>query len=273
MPRHAALVPLSHDHHHGLVLARRMARAGTADERARAAAAFAEFIGGEGGEHFREEEELLFPLVSVAAGDPCPLVETALVEHGRLRAAAARFRGRAEAVDPADLAATAALFEAHIRREERELFPLAERIAASALDDLALPARVPARGRAEAAALGPGVTWSAASADLNATLVAWGPGEGVAAHRNDERDVLLVVIGGGGTVTVDGRPTEVRAPAAVLVPRETERAIAAGPDGMRYVSAHRRREGGIALRPTNWRPPQPPTDPGPKSGGGGPVDG
>lgn len=257
MARHAALVPLSHDHHHGLVLARRMARARSPEERMEAAAAFAEFLGGEGGAHFREEEELLFPLVSVAAGEPCALVDQALAEHGRLRAAAARFRASA-GTDPGDLSATAKLFEAHIRREERELFPLAERIAASALDTLSLPARVPPRGRAEAAALGPGTTWSAASAELNATLVVWGPGEGVGAHRNDERDVLLVVLAGGGTVTVDGRPTEVSAPAAVVIPRETERAIAAGPAGMRYVSAHRRREGGVALHERNWRSQAPP---------------
>ena len=248
MARHPALVPLSHDHHHGLVIARRMARAHAPDERAEAAAAFAEFLDGEGGEHFREEEELLFPLVSAAAGEPCALVDRALVEHGRLRAAAVRLRRMGAEVDPDDLAAAAALFEAHIRCEERELFPLAERIVAAGLDGLHLPARVPAGGRVSAAAIGPGATWSVASADLNATLVAWPPGEGVAAHRNDERDVLLVVLAGAGTVTVDGRPSDVAAPAAVVIPRGTERAIAAGPEGLRYVSAHRRREAGIAVR-------------------------
>jgi quercetin dioxygenase-like cupin family protein len=247
--RHAALVPLSHDHHHGLVLARRMARARSAPERSAAAEAFAAFIAGEGGEHFREEEELLFPLVALAAGDPCALVDRALLEHGRLRAAAARFRRAGDALDPADLEATAALFEAHIRCEERELFPLAERIAARELESLVLPARVPAGGRAEAAALAAGETWSVAGADLNATLVEWSPGEGVVAHRNDERDVLLVVVAGSGTVTTDGRATEVSAPAAVVIPKGTERSIAAGPDGLRYVSAHRRREAGIPIRP------------------------
>lgn len=118
-----------------------MARARSPQERAAAAAAFVGFLDGEGGEHFREEEELLFPLVSAAAGEPCPLVDEALVEHGRLRAAAVRFRRAGAAVGAADLAATATLFEAHIRREERELFPLAERILADELDELDLPAR------------------------------------------------------------------------------------------------------------------------------------
>lgn len=226
-----------------------MARARSPQERARAGAAFAAFLDGEGGEHFREEEELLFPLVAAAAGEPCPLVDRALVEHGRLRAAAVRFVRAGEDVDAGDLAETAALFEAHIRCEERELFPLAERSVAAELDGLALPARVPAGGRAEAAALGPGETWSVASADLNATLVAWEAGQGVATHRNDERDVLLVVLDGAGTVTVDGRRSDVRAPAAVVIPKGTERAVAAGPQGLRYVSVHRRREAGIAVRP------------------------
>jgi quercetin dioxygenase-like cupin family protein len=99
------------------------------------------------------------------------------------------------------------------------------------------------------ASLDAGAAWSIASADLNATLVEWGPAEGVEPHRNDERDVLLVVVAGGGFVTVDGRRSDLRAPAAVLIPKGAERAIVAGKAGMRYVSAHRRRDAGVALRP------------------------
>jgi Hemerythrin HHE cation binding domain len=63
MKRHPALVPLSHDHHHALVEARRLRQAADAPDAAAAAAAFLRFFAQETVPHFREEEELLFPSV------------------------------------------------------------------------------------------------------------------------------------------------------------------------------------------------------------------
>ena len=92
-----------------------------------------------------------------------------------------------------------------------------------------------------AAAGGP--VWGAASADLNATLLEWPAGEGPAEHVNDERDVLYVVLVGSATLTVDGEPRELSAGEATIVDKGTRRALAAGPDGVRYLTAHIRREG------------------------------
>lgn len=92
-----------------------------------------------------------------------------------------------------------------------------------------------------AAAGGP--VWGAASADLNATLLEWPAGEGPAEHVNDERDVLYVVLVGSATLTVDGEPRELSAGEATIVDRGTRRALVAGPDGVRYLTAHIRREG------------------------------
>ncbi|HKU56681.1 MAG TPA: cupin domain-containing protein [Gaiellaceae bacterium] len=92
-----------------------------------------------------------------------------------------------------------------------------------------------------AAAGGP--LWGAASADLNATLLEWPAGEGPAEHVNDERDVLYVVLVGSATLTVDGEPRELSAGEATIVDRGTRRALVAGPDGVRYLTAHIRREG------------------------------
>ncbi|MGN6170262.1 MAG: hypothetical protein ACTHQQ_19140 [Solirubrobacteraceae bacterium] len=39
-----------------------------------------------------------------------------------------------------------------------------------------------------------GPVWGAASADLNATVLEWRPGNGPAEHVNEERDVLYVVL-------------------------------------------------------------------------------
>ena len=94
---------------------------------------------------------------------------------------------------------------------------------------------------------GRGAAWSATSADLNLNVVVWPPGGGVDAHVNAERDVLWVVLEGSGEVTIDGAVHGVCAGWGALVPAGAERALRAGPEGIRYVSAHRRRQPGIAL--------------------------
>jgi mannose-6-phosphate isomerase-like protein (cupin superfamily) len=91
------------------------------------------------------------------------------------------------------------------------------------------------------AGTGSGPLWGMASHDLNATLLAWPADEAVAEHVNAELDVLMVVLEGTATVTIDAAAHDLRAPAAILVPRGTRRAIRAGADGVRYLSIHRRR--------------------------------
>ena len=128
MKRHAALVPLSHDHHHGLVEARRLRRAAALDETGRreAAAAFLSFFDRETRAHFREEEERFFPLL-VGADDPATeLVARALLEHQRLHALVAALADVPSAALVEELGGT---LERHIRFEERELFPLIEAVA------------------------------------------------------------------------------------------------------------------------------------------------
>lgn len=80
-----------------------------------------------------------------------------------------------------------------------------------------------------------------ASTDLNATLLVWPPGHEVAEHVNAELDVLVVVLKGHGTVTIDGDPQQLVAGSAILIPRGTRRAIEAGSNGLRYLSVHRAR--------------------------------
>lgn len=64
---------------------------------------------------------------------------------------------------------------------------------------------------------------------------------------NEHRDVLYVVIEGSATLTVDGEPRELRAGEASIVEKGADRALVAGPDGVRYATAHIRREG-LALK-------------------------
>jgi quercetin dioxygenase-like cupin family protein/hemerythrin-like domain-containing protein len=241
MKRHRALIPLSHDHHHALVQARRLRRAAETDpaERREAAAAFLGFFARDTRTHFREEEERFFPLL-VGAGEPViALLARALLEHQRLHALAASLEaglaaGDAPAATMRELAGT---LEEHVRFEERTLFPLIEETAS---DEML--GRRPGR---EAVDLnspgGSGPLWGTETEDLNATLLAWPPGAGPAEHVNAERDVLLVVLAGSATVTVDGAAEIVDAGGAITIAKGSARRVAGGPEGVRYLSVHTRR--------------------------------
>lgn len=223
MKRHPALIPFSHDHHHALVEARRLKKAasGSEDERRAAAAAFVEFFRSDSVRHFREEEELLFPLLD----PPPPLVERLLVEHVRLHSLVRRMeRGETKA---ATLKVAGELLEAHVRAEERELFPLLQESVPE--DELARDT-------------GPsGPQWGIATEDLNATVLQWPPGHVVAEHLNDACDVLLVVVEGTGRATIDGVSHELAAGDPLVIAKGSRRSIEAGPGGIRYVTAHVKR--------------------------------
>lgn len=92
-----------------------------------------------------------------------------------------------------------------------------------------------------AAAGGSGPLWGTETEDLNATLLAWPPGEGAPEHVNTERDVLLVVVAGSATVTLGAELHAVGAGSALVLEKGRPRSITAGPDGVRYLSVHRRR--------------------------------
>jgi iron-sulfur cluster repair protein YtfE (RIC family) len=128
MPRHPSLVPLSHDHREALGLAfflhnpappgrvTSMTPASTAETRRdRMLAFFADHLR----THFRAEEEALFPALPAHRD----LVAALIVEHRRLETLrdAVETAATDASLEPA-LVAFADLLEAHVRREERELF-------------------------------------------------------------------------------------------------------------------------------------------------------
>jgi quercetin dioxygenase-like cupin family protein len=83
-----------------------------------------------------------------------------------------------------------------------------------------------------------GVVWSISPEGFHTNLVVFTPGQSIGAHRNDAVDVLIVVLAGSATVTVDGRDIDVGATGAVLVPKGAVRSVASGPTGVRYLSVH-----------------------------------
>ncbi len=93
-----------------------------------------------------------------------------------------------------------------------------------------------------------GPVWGLESEELNATLLEWGPGEGPPAETvNDERDVLVFVHEGSLTLFLDGVEHELPAGRALVVEKGVRRRLVAGSEGVRYLTAHRRR-GGLQIR-------------------------
>jgi regulator of cell morphogenesis and NO signaling len=87
-----------------------------------------------------------------------------------------------------------------------------------------------------------GAVWSLPhGGDHDANLVRLSPGGAIAPHTNDLLDVLLVVRSGDGAIVVDGIRHGLRPDVVLLVPRGAHREIAAGSDGLTYLSIHRSR--------------------------------
>lgn len=117
LKRDPSLIPLSHDHHHGLARVfeiRQALRAGAdlEPEAARARAHYEQSLV----PHFEAEEAAVFPAIR-AVGVATALVAQLVDEHARLRAMAVELEPTAPS-----LSAFADLLERHIRMEERELF-------------------------------------------------------------------------------------------------------------------------------------------------------
>lgn len=132
MKRSDALEPLSHDHHEALVFVAGLRRAHRAGDdptplASRAAAFWRDHLA----PHFGEEEAVVLPVLQSGAPE---LAAQMLAEHAGIRA----LIGAIAAAPPAwggPLGRLAETLAAHVRFEERDAFPAAERLAGT--DDLA----------------------------------------------------------------------------------------------------------------------------------------
>jgi iron-sulfur cluster repair protein YtfE (RIC family) len=134
MMRHPCLIPLSHDHHHGLALALRCRKQALgqlkpmgAEGLRQRAQEFRDFFSKELVPHFRAEEEVLFPHMRARLPESAAMIEEFLRDHETIQQAIPRLDQEAGLgkliFDLGDL------LERHIRKEERELFPLLEQHA------------------------------------------------------------------------------------------------------------------------------------------------
>lgn len=90
-----------------------------------------------------------------------------------------------------------------------------------------------------------GVVWrlQESARQLDANVVHLPADEHVDWHTEHERDVLVAVLAGTGTVHTDDGHLPLAGGTVLWLPRDTRRSLAAGPNGMSYVTTHQRRPG------------------------------
>lgn len=82
-----------------------------------------------------------------------------------------------------------------------------------------------------------------AARQLDANLVRLLPGTRGTAHVEPDLDVLVCVVDGGGELVAGGERQQLEPGCVAWLPHGMERALSAGPDGLAYVTVHRRRPG------------------------------
>jgi quercetin dioxygenase-like cupin family protein len=115
-----------------------------------------------------------------------------------------------------------------------------------------------------------GALWRLDGQDLQANLVRLGPGHRIEPHRNDEVDVLMVIVSGRGELTLDGQVHQLAPIALVHLPRGMVRAIEAVDGPLAYLSVHRRRSAGLQVGGRAQRPPGALLEPPPAPPAGAP---
>ncbi|HEV2640961.1 MAG TPA: hypothetical protein VGX23_37950 [Actinocrinis sp.] len=95
-----------------------------------------------------------------------------------------------------------------------------------------------------------GALWSLTEPgrQLDANLVQLPADATVDAHVEPDLDVLLLVVSGNGRLTTDQAIHDLFPSTLLWLPKGSRRALAAGPDGLVYLTTHRARPG-MQIRP------------------------
>ncbi|WP_328315929.1 hypothetical protein [Streptomyces sp. NBC_00388] len=78
---------------------------------------------------------------------------------------------------------------------------------------------------------------------LDSNVIRLAPDAGVAGHVEPDLDVLVCVVGGSGRLETTEGPQALAPGAVVWLPHGARRSLTAGPDGLCYLTVHRRRPG------------------------------
>ncbi|ATG54649.1 cupin [Brachybacterium ginsengisoli] len=89
-----------------------------------------------------------------------------------------------------------------------------------------------------------GAVWSITEPEreLDSNLIRLPPGDGIPSHLGAEVDTLVHVVRGSGTLLGEDGEEPLRPGDVALLPRRTVRGFRAGPDGLEYLTVHRRRQ-------------------------------
>ena len=130
--RHPALVEVSRDHHEGLLLALRLQQGEQAlpklwsHETAWQVRFLATFFEEHLRNHFKVEEDEIFPIAETRIAEAVPIVNTLREDHRFFENAVRSMSERPESVTRDELAGFGKRLEDHIRMEDRTLFLLME---------------------------------------------------------------------------------------------------------------------------------------------------
>ncbi len=78
--------------------------------------------------------------------------------------------------------------------------------------------------------------------DLDSNIITLPPDGAMEAHLGPDLDVLIHVLSGSGRLATERGTIHLGPGALVWLPRRSRRAFTAGPDGLRYLTVHQRRQ-------------------------------
>ena len=78
--------------------------------------------------------------------------------------------------------------------------------------------------------------------DLDSNIIALAPGAAIDAHAGPDIDVLIHVLAGSGHLATELDTLALRPGSLIWLPRRSRRQFTAGPDGLRYLTVHQRRQ-------------------------------
>ena len=84
--------------------------------------------------------------------------------------------------------------------------------------------------------------------DLDSNVIRLQPGATIDSHAGPDLDVIILVLSGGGQMGTELGTVDLHTAALAWLPRRSRRQISAGPQGLTYLTVHKRRQA-LALDP------------------------
>lgn len=78
--------------------------------------------------------------------------------------------------------------------------------------------------------------------DLDSNVIALAPNGGIDTHNGADVDVLIHVLSGSGRLTTEQGTIDLAPGTLLWLPKRSQRQFTAGPDGLRYLTVHQKRD-------------------------------